>query len=40
MASNRHLASDSCVVPRIEILTYLRVRSVFNPQDAFLSNAI
>ncbi len=40
MASKRQIAYDSCVVPRIEILTYLRVRSVFNPQDALLSNAI
>jgi len=40
VVSIHHLASDSCVVPQIEILTYLRVRSVFNLQDALLSNAI
>jgi hypothetical protein len=32
--------SDSGVVPQIEILTYLRVRSVINLRDALLSNMI
>jgi hypothetical protein len=31
---------DSCVVPQIEILTYFRVRSVFDLQDALLSTMI
>ena len=34
MLSKPHLASDSCDVPRIEILTYLFVRSVFSLRDA------
>jgi hypothetical protein len=30
--------SDGCVVPRIEMLTYLRVRSASNTRDALPSN--
>jgi hypothetical protein len=30
MVSKPHLRPNGCVVPQIEILTYLRVRSVFN----------
>jgi hypothetical protein len=38
--SNPHLRPDGCVVPQIEILTYLRVRSVFNSWDALPLNLI
>jgi hypothetical protein len=40
LVSKPHLAPDGCVVPRIEMLTYLRVRSAFNPRDALPSNTI
>jgi hypothetical protein len=29
-----HLTSNGCLVGRIEMLTYSRVRSAFNPRDA------
>jgi len=35
-----HLTSNGCVVPRIEMLTYYRVRSAFNPRDALPLNVI
>ena len=35
-----HLRPNGCVVPRIEILTYYRVRSVFNSRDAVPLNLI
>ncbi len=38
--SKPHLRLNGCVVPRIEILTYLRVRSVFNPRNALPLNLI
>ena len=38
--SKPHLRSNGCVAPRIEILTYLRVRSVFNSRDALPLNLI
>ena len=34
LASKPHLTANGCVVPRIEMLTYERVRSAFNPLDA------
>jgi glucosamine--fructose-6-phosphate aminotransferase (isomerizing) len=34
------LASNGCVVPRLEMLTYYGVRSAFNPRDALPLNAI
>ena len=40
VVSKPQLASDSGVVARIAILTHCRVRSVFIPRDALLSNAI
>ncbi len=39
-ASKPRLRPERCVVPRIEMLTYFRVRSAFNPRDALLSGLI
>jgi len=40
VVTKSHLRSNGCVVPPIEILTYLRVRSDFNWQDALPLNLI
>jgi len=38
--SKPHLRPNGCVVPRIEMLTYLRVRSASNARDALPLNLI
>jgi hypothetical protein len=40
VVSKPHLRPNGCVVPRIKMLTYWRVRSAFNPRDAFPLNLI
>jgi hypothetical protein len=40
VVSKPHLRPNGCVVPQIEILTYFRVRSVFNPREALPLNLI
>jgi hypothetical protein len=40
VVSKPHLRPNGCVVPQIEILTYYRVRSVFNLRDALPLNLI
>jgi len=40
VVSKPHLRLNGCVAPQIEILTYLRVRSVFNWRDALMHTLI
>ena len=40
VVSKPHLRLNDCVVPRIEMLTYLRVRSASNTRDALSLNLI
>jgi hypothetical protein len=40
VVSKPHLRPNGCVVPRIEMLTYSRVRSAFNSRDALMHTLI